>query len=55
MPLELDATLRRVGDELEVEAATYADHHQLGMTWKLGMPLSPSKLMVKERLVRDAV
>ena len=32
-PLELDATLRRVGDELEVEAVTAADHHRLGMTW----------------------
>ena len=55
IPLELDATLRRVGDELEVEAVTAADHHQLGMTWnRLGMIRTPSKLIVKGRLVRDA-
>lgn len=55
VPLEFDATLRRVGDELEVEAATDADHHQLGMTWnKLGLLRTPSHLMVKGRLVQDA-
>jgi polyisoprenoid-binding protein YceI len=54
LPLELDATLRRVGDELEVEAITDADHRQLGLTWKWGMPLSPSRLIVKGRLVQDA-
>jgi polyisoprenoid-binding protein YceI len=54
MPLSLEATLRRIGDELEVEAVTGADHHQLGMTWnKLGILRTPSKLMVKGRLVRD--
>lgn len=52
LPLELDVTLRRVGDELEVEAATDADHRQLGMIWKLGMPLSPSRLTFKGRLVQ---
>jgi polyisoprenoid-binding protein YceI len=55
MPLELDATLRRVGDELEIEASTHADHHQLGMTWnRLGMMRTPSELTVKGRLVPDA-
>jgi polyisoprenoid-binding protein YceI len=55
LPLELDATLRRVGDELKVETATHADHHHLGMTWnKLGMLRTPSQLMVKGRLVQDA-
>jgi polyisoprenoid-binding protein YceI len=55
MPLELDAMLRRVGDELEVEAATHADHHQLGMNWnKLGMLRSPSQLTLRGRLVQDA-
>lgn len=54
MPLSLEATLRRIDDELEIEAVTEADHHQLGMTWnKLGMLRTPSKLMVKGRLVHD--
>jgi polyisoprenoid-binding protein YceI len=54
MPLSLQATLRRIGDELEVEAVTEADHHKLGMTWnKLGMIGTPSNLTVKGRLVRD--
>ena len=44
MPLDIDATLRRAGDELEVEAVTLADHHQLGMTWNfMGMLRPPSK------------
>jgi polyisoprenoid-binding protein YceI len=55
MPLSIEATLRFVGDELEVEAVTTADHHLLGMTWnKMGIPKTPSELIVKGRLVRDA-
>ena len=55
MPLDVDATLRRAGDELEVEGVTVADHHQLGMTWnQMGMIRTPSRLIVKGRLVRDA-
>jgi polyisoprenoid-binding protein YceI len=55
MPLSVEATLRTVGDELEVEAVTDADHHLLGMTWNaIGMVRTPSKLMVKGCLVRDA-
>jgi polyisoprenoid-binding protein YceI len=55
MPLSVEATLRTVGDELEVEAVTDADHHLLGMTWNaIGMVRTPSKLMVKGRLVRHA-
>jgi len=55
MPLAIDATVRRVGDELEVEAVTAADHHRLGMTWnRLAMIRTPSELIVKGRLVRDA-
>ncbi|MFL5847684.1 MAG: YceI family protein [Solirubrobacteraceae bacterium] len=55
IPLELDATLRRIGDDLEIEAATEADHRQLGMSWnRLSMIRTPSKLMVTGRLVRDA-
>ena len=53
MPLAVDATLRRVGDELEVEATTLADHRQLRMTWSpLGILRAPSTLMVRGRLIR---
>lgn len=55
MPLDIDATLRRTGDDLEVEAVTVADHQQLGMTWNaMAMVRTPSTLIVKGRLVRDA-
>ena len=55
IPLEVDATLRRVGDDLEIEAATEADHRQLGMTWnRMSMIRTPTKLVVTGRLVRDA-
>ena len=54
IPLELDATVRGVGGELEIEAVTHADHRELGMTWSpLGMLRSPSKLIVRGRLVRE--
>ena len=53
IPLELDARLRRVGDELEVDARTNADHRKLGMSHGLlGMIPTPSKLIVHGRLVR---
>lgn len=55
IPLELDALLRRVGDDIEIVAATEVDHRQLGMTWNtMGTIRTPSKLMVAGRLVRDA-
>jgi polyisoprenoid-binding protein YceI len=55
MPLELNATLRPNGDDLQLEAETHADHHQLGMTWnRLGMMKTPSRLIVHGRLVPDA-
>ncbi len=54
VPLDLHATLRRVGNELEVDATTHADHHKLGMTHStLGMIRTPSELTVHARLVRD--
>jgi len=53
IPLELDARLRRVGDELEVDARTNADHRKLGMSHGLlGMIPTPSELIVHGRLVR---
>jgi polyisoprenoid-binding protein YceI len=54
IPVDLEATVTPVGDELEVEAQTHANHHHLGMTWnRLGMLRTPSKLIVRGRLVRD--
>ena len=44
IPLELDARLRRVGDELEVDARTNADHRKLGMSHGLlGMIPHPER------------
>jgi polyisoprenoid-binding protein YceI len=55
LPLDLDASPRRVGDELELDARTYADHRKLGMSHgMLGMIPTPSELIVHGRLVRDA-
>ena len=55
MPLQFDAKLRGVDDELEVDARTYADHLELGMSHGiLGMIRGPSELIVRGRLVRDA-
>ena len=54
MPLEIDATLRRAGDELELEAVVEADQRRLGLTWSpLAMIRSPTTLIVRGRLVRD--
>ena len=53
IPLELDATVREIDGELEIEAVTDADHRELGMTWSpLGILRAPSKLIVRGRLVR---
>jgi len=53
LPLELDAGLRRVGGELEVDARAYADHRKLGMSHGLlGMIPTPSELIVHGRLVQ---
>jgi polyisoprenoid-binding protein YceI len=51
--LDLDATVREIDGELEIEAVTNADHRDLGMTWSpLGTLRAPSKLIVRGRLVR---
>jgi polyisoprenoid-binding protein YceI len=53
IPLELDATVREIDGELEIDAVTHADHRELGMTWSpLGILRAPSKLIVRGRLVR---
>ena len=52
IPLDIDATVREVDGELEVEASALADHRELGMTWSpLGIMRAPSKLIVRGRLV----
>ena len=54
MLLDLDASLRRHGDELEVAARTHTDHHELGMTHStLGMIRTPSELIIHGWLIRD--
>ena len=54
IPIELDGTIRHDGDELEVDVTTFADHRRLGLTWNpLGIVRTPSKLIVRGRLVRD--
>jgi polyisoprenoid-binding protein YceI len=53
LPLELDATIRRIDSELEIEASTQAAHRDLGMLWsplKIMRPIST--LIVRGRLVR---
>jgi len=51
IPLGLDARVRRVGDEVEIEAATSAPHRELGMTWSpLKMIPSESQLLVRGEL-----
>jgi hypothetical protein len=52
IPLDIDAAVREVDGELEVEASALADHRKLGMTWSpLGILRAPSKLIVRGRLV----
>ena len=53
LPLELEGRLRRVGDELELDARTSANHRKLGMSHgTLGMIPPRSELIVHGRLVR---
>jgi polyisoprenoid-binding protein YceI len=54
VPLELEATVRQVDGELELEAVTHIDQRALGMTWNpLGLTRAPSKLIVRGRLLRQ--
>jgi polyisoprenoid-binding protein YceI len=54
-PLELVATLRQVGEELEIDATAEIDQRQLGMTHSLmGVIRTPSRLAVRGRLVQDS-
>jgi len=51
VPLEFEATVRQVGDALELEATTTVDQRQLGMSsGLLGMIRPPATLRVNARL-----
>ncbi len=51
VPLELDASVREVGSELEIEAMTTVDQRLFGMSsGLLGMVRSPARLHVTARL-----
>ena len=55
VPLGVEADLRPVDDELEVDARSFADQRELGMTGGLlGMIRAPSALIVRGRLVQDS-
>jgi polyisoprenoid-binding protein YceI len=54
-PLQLVATLRPAGQELELETTAEIDQRLLGMTFSpLGMIRRPTKLAVRGRLVPDS-
>jgi polyisoprenoid-binding protein YceI len=54
VPLELDAAVRTIGAELEIEATTTVDHRRFGMSeGPLANVRPPAKLHVKARLVPD--
>ena len=54
VPVEVEATLRQLGDDLQLEASTQVDQRELGMTWSpLGITRAPSTLIVHGRLVRE--
>lgn len=54
LPLELDATLREIEGELEIDATASADPRELGMTWNpLGIMRTPTTMLVRGRLTRD--
>jgi polyisoprenoid-binding protein YceI len=54
VPIALDAMVRRVGDDLEMEATTTVDQRELGLTFSpLGMIRTPSTLHVEARLAPD--
>jgi polyisoprenoid-binding protein YceI len=54
VPVALEATVRKEGEELEIEATTTVDQRELGMTFSpLGMIRTPTTLHVKARLTPD--
>ena len=56
IPLDVDAVVREVDGELEIEARALADHRKLGMTWSpLGIMRAPSTLIIHGRLVPQEI
>jgi polyisoprenoid-binding protein YceI len=52
VPLNVEATVRQIDREYEVEATALVDHRELGMTWSpLGILRAPNTLIVRGRLV----
>jgi polyisoprenoid-binding protein YceI len=52
IPLELNASVRWLDGELELEAATTAPHRELGITWSpVGIVAPRSKLLIKAYLI----
>jgi polyisoprenoid-binding protein YceI len=52
-PLDVTATVRPAGEDLEIEASAEVDQRQLGMTYSpLGTLRPPARLIVRGRLVR---
>jgi polyisoprenoid-binding protein YceI len=52
-PLELDAALRTVDGEPEIEAVTEVDQRLLGLTWSpAGITRTPTRLIVRGHLTR---
>jgi polyisoprenoid-binding protein YceI len=53
VPLEVEATVRAVGDEFEIEASAVVDHRELGMRFSpLGIVGDHTRLRVRGRLMR---
>jgi polyisoprenoid-binding protein YceI len=54
IPVKLDARVREVDGELEIEAATTVPHRDLGMTWSPLRIISPrTNLVVKAHLIPE--
>ena len=52
-PLDVTATVKSFGEELEIEAHAQVDQRKLGMTWSpLGTLRPPASLTVRGRVVR---
>ena len=53
VPLEVEATVSAVGEELEIEASAVVDHRELGMRFSpLGLVGDHTRLLVRGRLMR---
>jgi polyisoprenoid-binding protein YceI len=54
IPLDVEATVTKVGEGFEIEATALADQRALGMTWSpMGITRTPAKLIIRGRLIRQ--